>query len=108
MIGFRLDGVIILIAFDAYALPFLLHHLRSSWPVNSIVSVLMTGLFIWPLLRTRLGSPQLKHIARRSVIAAFVVLGTSCVNITVLCALNGQECGWICLVSWEGDVRYTR
>lgn len=65
----------------------------------------MTGLFIWPLARTRFHSQQLRHIARRSVTAAAIVLGTSCVNITVLAALDGQERGWICLASWEGDVR---
>ncbi|GJE97736.1 hypothetical protein PsYK624_139570 [Phanerochaete sordida] len=86
MIGFRLDGVIILVVFDV------------------VVSILMTSLFIWPLARTRFHSSQLRHIARRSVTAATIVLGTSCVNITVLAALNGQERGWICLASWEGDV----
>ncbi|EKM54183.1 uncharacterized protein PHACADRAFT_96330 [Phanerochaete carnosa HHB-10118-sp] len=85
-IGFRLDGVIILIAYDV------------------IVSILMTSLFVWPLVRTQFQSAQLRHIARRSVTAAAIVLGTSCVNITVLAALHGQEPGWICLASWEADV----
>lgn len=86
MIGFRLDGVIILVTFDV------------------VVSILMTGLFIWPLARTHFHSPQLRHIARRSVTAAVIVLGTSCINITVLASMNGQERGWICLASWEADV----
>ena len=65
----------------------------------------MTGLFIWPLVRTHFFSASLRHITRRSVTAAAIVLGTSCVNMSVLAGMQGQERGWICLVSWEGDVR---
>ncbi|PSR70797.1 hypothetical protein PHLCEN_2v13319 [Hermanssonia centrifuga] len=86
MIGMKQDGAIALVTFDV------------------IVSIVMTSLFIWPLLRAHFHNSDLKHIARRSVIAASIALSTSCVNITVLAVMHGVELGWVCLACWEADV----
>ncbi|KIP11552.1 hypothetical protein PHLGIDRAFT_124706 [Phlebiopsis gigantea 11061_1 CR5-6] len=86
MIGFRLSGAIPLLVYDI------------------CVSILLTGLFIWPLVRMQFHNQQLQHIARRSVIAASLVLSVSCVNIVVLAAMHGRERGFICLLTWEADV----
>ncbi|KAJ7486437.1 hypothetical protein B0H11DRAFT_1913721 [Mycena galericulata] len=47
------------------------------------ISVLLTSLFLWPLLRLRASNPNLRRMAIR----------------TLLTALNGLEFGWVCLDS---------
>ena len=83
-----------------------LHIARSLTPrfYRSIISVTMTSLFIWPLVRHSFRHSQLRHIARRSVTAASIALTTSCANISVLAAMGGVEYGWLLLLFWEADV----
>ena len=64
----------------------------------------MTGLFLWPLLRTRFRNHQLRRISRRTVTAATIVLGTSTANICGLVIRHGVERGFACLAAWECDV----
>ncbi|KAJ7500288.1 hypothetical protein B0H11DRAFT_2380385 [Mycena galericulata] len=47
------------------------------------ISVLLTSLFLWPLLRLRASNPNLRRMAIR----------------TLLTVLNGLEFGWVCLDS---------
>lgn len=69
------------------------------------MSILLTSLFVSPLVRARVRGAQLRNTARRSITAAAIVLITSAGNISVLAAMHGKERGWLLLITWEGDVR---
>ncbi|KAF7370539.1 hypothetical protein MSAN_00686000 [Mycena sanguinolenta] len=68
------------------------------------INVLLTGLFLWPLLRSNLSTPRLKRVAIRTLLSSGVALTTSTVNIVVLTVLKGHELGWVCLASCGTDV----
>ncbi|KZP02774.1 hypothetical protein FIBSPDRAFT_1055657, partial [Athelia psychrophila] len=63
------------------------------------VNLLLTGLFLWPLVRTGRISGPIRRIAGRTLIGAIVALTTSTVNILMLTLEGGGELGWICLDS---------
>ncbi|KAF7303552.1 hypothetical protein MIND_00584500 [Mycena indigotica] len=69
-----------------------------------VINVLLTSLFLWPVLRFRLANARLKRVAVRTLVAAIAALTTSTVNIAVLTILNGRELGWLCLASCGSDV----
>ncbi|KAG8750037.1 hypothetical protein FRC14_000872 [Serendipita sp. 396] len=56
-------------------------------------------MFLYPVYKSPNLSPRLKLIAKRTLIAAFIALLTSVVNICVLTVLHGKELGAICLGS---------
>ncbi|KAF8216579.1 hypothetical protein K438DRAFT_1703578, partial [Mycena galopus ATCC 62051] len=68
------------------------------------INVLLTGLFLWPLLRSNLSTPRLRKVAIRTLLSSGVALTTSTVNIVVLTVLKGHELGWVCLASCGTDV----
>ncbi|KAJ7180726.1 hypothetical protein C8R46DRAFT_591828 [Mycena filopes] len=68
------------------------------------INVFLTGLFLWPLLRSNLSTPRLKRVAIRTLLSSAVALTTSTVNIVVLTVLKGHELGWVCLASCGTDV----
>ena len=68
------------------------------------INVIMTGLFLWPLVRSRLLNLYLRRVARRAVIASVLTLLASFVNILILTFLHGRELGWLCLTSCGSDV----
>ncbi|KAJ7281465.1 hypothetical protein C8J57DRAFT_76043 [Mycena rebaudengoi] len=68
------------------------------------INVFLTGLFLWPLLRSDLSTPRLKRVALRTLLSSAAALTTSTVNIVVLTTLKGHELGWICLASCGTDV----
>ncbi|PIL35837.1 hypothetical protein GSI_01497 [Ganoderma sinense ZZ0214-1] len=68
-----------------------------------VVNVLLTSLFVWPLLRKKL-TPALRQIAIRNLWAAGVSLSTSSVNTIVLTLMNGRQLAWVCLASCGIDV----
>ncbi|KAF7362405.1 hypothetical protein MVEN_00587700 [Mycena venus] len=70
------------------------------------INVLLTCLFLWPLLRIKFASPALKQVATRTLVASAVALTTSTVNITVLTILKGRELGWLCLGTCGVDVLF--
>jgi hypothetical protein len=71
---------------------------------NSFVSIVLTGLFVWPLLRSNVLNSRIRHAALRTCIAAFIGLVMSTVNVAVITALHGHEFGWLCLGSCSIDV----
>ncbi|KAJ7642698.1 hypothetical protein DFH06DRAFT_1477426 [Mycena polygramma] len=68
------------------------------------INVFLTGLFLWPLMRSNLSTPRLKRVAIRTLLSSAVALTTSTVNIVVLTVLKGHELGWVCLASCGIDV----
>ncbi|KAJ7899854.1 hypothetical protein B0H13DRAFT_2664213 [Mycena leptocephala] len=67
------------------------------------INILLTALFLWPLLRSKHSSPQLCRLATRTLVAAGMALTTSTVNITVLTIMKGRQLGWLCLSSCGTD-----
>ncbi|KAJ7618729.1 hypothetical protein FB45DRAFT_714670, partial [Roridomyces roridus] len=68
------------------------------------INVLLTALFLWPLLRSEHSTARLRRVATRTLMASAVALTTSTINMTVLTVLHGRELGWICLASCGTDV----
>ncbi|CAK5267120.1 unnamed protein product [Mycena citricolor] len=68
------------------------------------INVLLTGLFMWPLLRSKHSSARLRRVATRTLIASAVALTTSTVNMTVLTLMHGRQFGWLCLACCSSDV----
>ncbi|KAJ7346131.1 hypothetical protein DFH08DRAFT_1008026 [Mycena albidolilacea] len=69
------------------------------------INVLLTSLFLWPLLRLKNVNPRLRRVATPNLISAsMAALGTSTVNIAILTILHGRELGWLCLGSCGLDV----
>nr|GAT46878.1 predicted protein [Mycena chlorophos] len=90
------DGVCIIGLERAASIPLLMYDLY--------INILLTALFIWPILRSRHKAAPLKRVARRTLIASGVALTTSTINIAVLTILHGRELGWVCLASCGADV----
>ncbi|CAE6369734.1 unnamed protein product [Rhizoctonia solani] len=68
------------------------------------INMFLTGMFLWPLFRSRLSNPRIKKMAMRTLVAAFAALTTSTINIAVLTIMHGQQLGWVCLGSCGTDV----
>ncbi|KAJ7191309.1 hypothetical protein GGX14DRAFT_528844 [Mycena pura] len=80
---------------------------KASIPLLSYdlyINILLTTLFLWPILRSHHINPQLKRVATKTLIASSVALTTSTINIAVLTILHGRELGWVCLASCGTDV----
>lgn len=61
------------------------------------VNVLLTALFIYPLIGSTLKSSRLRNTCVKTLIAAAVSLTVSTINIAVLAVFKGHELGWACL-----------
>ncbi|KAG8743049.1 hypothetical protein FRC10_000430 [Ceratobasidium sp. 414] len=68
------------------------------------INLFLTGMFLWPLFRSRLANPRIRRLAMRTLFAAGAALATSAINITVLTVMHGQQLGWVCLGSCGTDV----
>jgi hypothetical protein len=69
-----------------------------------VINMILTFLFLWPIIRARITNPAIRSIAIRTVTAATIALISSAVNITVLTILHGQEKGWLLFASCAADV----
>ncbi|QRV82435.1 transmembrane protein [Ceratobasidium sp. AG-Ba] len=86
MIGLRKYSSLSLLTYDLY------------------INVFLTGMFLWPLLGSRLTNPRIRRMAQRTLVAAVAALTTSTVNIAVLTIMHGQQLSWVCLGSCGTDV----
>ncbi|KAK0446248.1 hypothetical protein EV421DRAFT_1933292 [Armillaria borealis] len=86
IIGLKPFSSIFLLAYDLY------------------ITVFLTTLFLWPILRSSVPNPRIRMVAIRTLIAAMVALTTSIVNMAVLTSFDGHELGWVCLCSCGADV----
>ncbi|KZT20900.1 hypothetical protein NEOLEDRAFT_1074647 [Neolentinus lepideus HHB14362 ss-1] len=68
------------------------------------INLVLNGLFLWPLLRSRFMNPTIKKVATRTLCASVVALTTSTVNMLVLTLMHGRQLGWVCLGSCGTDV----
>ncbi|KAJ7675181.1 hypothetical protein B0H17DRAFT_946142 [Mycena rosella] len=68
------------------------------------INILLTILFLWPLMRSQHSNAQLRRVAIRTLVASGVALSTSTVNMAVLTIMKGRELGWVCLASCGLDV----
>ncbi|THV07285.1 hypothetical protein K435DRAFT_959880 [Dendrothele bispora CBS 962.96] len=68
------------------------------------ITLLLTGLFLWPLLRCNLTNLRIRTVARRTMISSTVALIMSTVNIALLAAYHGNERGWMCLGCCTADI----
>jgi hypothetical protein len=68
------------------------------------INIFLTGMFLWPLFRSRLANPRIRKMAMRTLVAAVAALTTSTINIAVLTIMHGQQLGWVCLGSCGTDV----
>ncbi|KAJ6460509.1 hypothetical protein C8R45DRAFT_538904 [Mycena sanguinolenta] len=69
-----------------------------------VINILLTLLFLWPLLKSSRKNIRLRRLAIRTLVAAGMALTTSTVNIAVLTLMHGRELGWLCLSSCGIDV----
>ncbi|KAJ7804275.1 hypothetical protein B0H14DRAFT_3883600 [Mycena olivaceomarginata] len=88
VIGLKLTASLPLLSYDLY------------------INVLLTALFLWPLLRSRLSNKRLRHLATRTFVASAMALTTSTVNIAFLTVMDGRELVWLCLASCGMDVLF--
>jgi len=70
----------------------------------SFVNAFLTGLFLWPVMRSSFRNDRIKRLAVRTLWSALIALTTSCVNIAILTSMNGHQLGWVCLGSCGTDV----
>lgn len=68
------------------------------------INIFLTGMFLWPLFRSRLSNPRIRRMALRTLVAALAALTTSTINIAVLTIMHGRQLGWVCLGSCGTDV----
>ncbi|KAJ7933405.1 hypothetical protein B0H13DRAFT_2306807 [Mycena leptocephala] len=86
VIGLKLTASLPLLSYDLY------------------INVLLTALFLWPLLRSKLSNNRLRRLAARTFVASTMALTTSTGNITLLAVMEGRQLGWLCLASCGMDV----
>ncbi|KAF9650645.1 hypothetical protein BDM02DRAFT_1353851 [Thelephora ganbajun] len=65
---------------------------------------LLTGLFLWPVMRSSFRSTRVRHLAVCTLWSTLITLTTSCANILVLTLMHGRQLGWICFGSCGVDV----
>ncbi|KAJ7767288.1 hypothetical protein B0H16DRAFT_1716908 [Mycena metata] len=68
------------------------------------INILLTTLFLWPLLRSTHSSARLRRVATRTLVASAMALTTSTINIAVLTIMKGRQLGWLCLACCGVDV----
>jgi hypothetical protein len=68
------------------------------------VNVLLTSLFLVPLMRVTLFSPQVRKVAVRNFIASTLCFLSSVANLAALAALHGHEVAWLCVSSCSVDI----
>ncbi|KAH7108376.1 hypothetical protein BKA62DRAFT_19649 [Auriculariales sp. MPI-PUGE-AT-0066] len=68
------------------------------------VNILLTGLFLWPLVRSEQRSTRLRQVTVRTLVAAIISLVTSTVNMAILTLMHGHQQGWVCLGACGADV----
>ncbi|KAJ6577010.1 hypothetical protein DFH09DRAFT_1148969 [Mycena vulgaris] len=68
------------------------------------INILLTALFLYPLLRSAHANARSRRVATRALVASGAALTTSTVNIAILTAMKGRELGWVCLASCGLDV----
>ncbi|KAF9533889.1 hypothetical protein CPB83DRAFT_413614 [Crepidotus variabilis] len=86
VIGLKPFGSIPLLVYDVY------------------ISLFLTFMFLFPLMRSKLMSTGVRRLAVRTLIAAFVSVVTSTANVVVLMLLKGRERGWVNLGACAGDI----
>ncbi|KAK0204982.1 hypothetical protein DFS33DRAFT_1258898, partial [Desarmillaria ectypa] len=95
------DGHVCIIGRKPFPLIFLLAY-------DLYITIFLTTLFLWPILRSSVANPRIKMAAIRTLIATAVALSqTSIINMVVLTSLRGHELGWVCLCSCGVDVSQT-
>ena len=90
----------------------------------SFITLLLTALFLWPLMRKTFRNNTIKRLAVRTLMcvrfaprvnssnttppsSSFIALVTSCINVLVLIMMHGRQLGWVCLGSCSADVSFT-
>jgi len=68
------------------------------------ITLFLTVLFLWPLLRGNFCNNTIKRLATRTLISSLIALATSCINILILTLMHGRQLGWVCLGSCSADV----
>ncbi|KAF9563195.1 hypothetical protein CPC08DRAFT_334914 [Agrocybe pediades] len=68
------------------------------------INIFLTGMFLFPLVRSRVMSSGIRRLAVRTCIAAFFALTTSTVNVVVLIVLDGRELAWVNLGACGADI----
>ncbi|ESK89775.1 hypothetical protein Moror_16837 [Moniliophthora roreri MCA 2997] len=69
-----------------------------------VQNVFFTIMFLWPLWRSRVMSPRLRNVAKKTFYGAVSGLTISAANTVVLIALRGTELSWVCMNSCVADV----
>ncbi|KAL0569002.1 hypothetical protein V5O48_012971 [Marasmius crinis-equi] len=68
------------------------------------ITVILTILFLYPLLNSSLNNPKIKAVALRTVVASVIALITSSFNIAFLAIQHGREFGFVCFGTCGIDV----
>ncbi|EUC57583.1 transmembrane protein, putative [Rhizoctonia solani AG-3 Rhs1AP] len=68
------------------------------------INLLLTGMFVVPLIRAKIRSVWLRTVAMRSTVATVIALLTTSVNFVVLYILDGSEAIWICFGGCTVDI----
>ncbi|KAF5345416.1 hypothetical protein D9757_013483 [Collybiopsis confluens] len=79
----------------------------SSWAIlgyDIAINIVLTMMFLWPLLKAKMYNERLRRVAFRTLIASAVGLTSSSANTLALAILKGREEGWLCLGSCSLDI----
>ncbi|KAF5355530.1 hypothetical protein D9758_006362 [Tetrapyrgos nigripes] len=71
---------------------------------DTYITLFLTGLFLWPLLKSKFVNPRTYDVARRTLVSAMVALAISIVNTAVLAAWHGTEREWMFLACCTTDI----
>ncbi|KAJ3505709.1 hypothetical protein NLJ89_g7273 [Agrocybe chaxingu] len=68
------------------------------------ISMFLTFLFLYPLLRSQMMSSTVRRLSIRTLIAAVIALTTSTINVVMIIVFKGRELGWVNLTACGADI----
>jgi hypothetical protein len=68
------------------------------------ITIVLTGLFLWPLFRSNLISTRIRRATLRTAIATFIGLTVSTINVGISVVEHGEESGWLCMCACTFDI----
>ncbi|KAF5371928.1 hypothetical protein D9757_011483 [Collybiopsis confluens] len=71
---------------------------------DMVISVVLTFMFLWPIMRAHFSNGPLKRLAVRTLIAGAVALATSSANALAMALIKQHEDGWLCLLCCSADI----
>ncbi|KAJ8090039.1 hypothetical protein PM082_018619 [Marasmius tenuissimus] len=67
-------------------------------------NLFFTVMFYWPLYKSKIFSPALRAVAKRTLIGAIAGLLILAANVSMVIAMGGYQVVWVCMTSCALDV----